>query len=592
MPKNFRYFFVLSLSFFCTFFLNVSADAAVITWDNEGGDSNWSTCANWTTDSCPGSADVATFDATSDTASTIDAGFAGSVLGVDLNTGYNSTVTQAAATTLLIGDTDLDIAAGAVTMAADGVFNINDDFIMTAGTFNAGGTIYLRDDWTHTVGGTFNHSNGTVVFDEASDTTMNVNTTETFYNFTLNKDGVFYLSLSSGDSAVVVNLLTLTNGRLIEGGGTSRLKPQGDVVVASTIDSNTLQLEFTGSGDQNFDLTGAEGLIDASVTVNKSGGTLTMLSALTLDSIGQDFLLQSGSFDPNGNALSVVDQFNVSGGTYLSNAATLDINGDFTLSGGTFNAPTTTMYLEDDWTHTAGGTYNHSNGTIVFDGAQDTTINVATNETFYNLTIDKTTNWQVIVSLGDSLTVTNQTDLLDGRLQQGGTTSRLHPLSNLLIHPDFDGGSLHIEFTGTNAQNFDLTGAESIFDGLITINKTSGAVTLLSDLTLNASGQDLTIASGTLDPNGNAVTVEDQFLVSGGVYASGAGTLTVNNDVIISAGTFNAPTTTMYLFDDWTHTAGGTFNHNDGVVEVFSASDSSFNFDSGLVTSGLFSSFT
>lgn len=571
----------------------VAANAAVITWDNGGGDSNWSTCDNWVGDACPGSSDVATFDGTSNTVSTIDAGFAGSVQGLDLNAGYTSTITQAAATTLLIGNTDLAIDSGTVTMASDGIFDINDDVIIAGGIFNAGGTINLRDDWIHTVGGTFNHSNGTVVFDSNSDGLINLNTTETFYNFTMNKDNNWNLTVASGDSIIIENLLTLTDGDLLQGGGTSRVKPQGNVVVASTIDPVTnLHMEFTGSANQNFDLTGGVDAYDGLITINKSGGTVTMLSALTMDQTGQDLIIAAGTFDPNGNNIFVQDQFQVTGGTYASNSATLDIDADFTLSSGTFNAPTSTMYVEDDWIHTAGGTYNHNNGTLVFDGNQDSAVSLSSNEDFYNLTIDKDDNWLVSVNSGDTITVLNQLNLLDGRVQQGGGTSRVYPQSHVLVHADLDTSNLHMEFTGTAAQNFTLTGGEANWDGLITINKVSETVTLLSDLTMDQLGQDFFLTSGTFDPNDFNVSIKDQFNQSGGTYQAGTGTFTTLNDFTLSGGVFNAPSSTLYITDDWTHTAGGTFNNNDGTINFNGGSDTLINVNGAVGTSGVFHSLT
>ena len=511
------------------------------------------------------------------------------MLGLDVNAGYTSTITQASGTTLNIGTSNLAIDSGTVTMATNGVFDIEEDFIFGGGTFNAGGTINIRDDWTDIASATFNHSNGTVVFDSNSDSNININTSETFYNFTMDKSDNWNLVLTNGDSIVILNTLTLTDGDLIQGGISARIKPEGNVVIASTIDPNTnLHMEFTGSANQNFDLTGATDSYNGLITVNKSGGTLTMSSALTMDAIGQDFTLAAGTFDPNGNNIYVEDQFLVSGGTYASNAATLEIEGDFTLSGGTFNAPTTTMYIEDDWIHTAGGTYNHNNATVIFDGDQDTAISLASNEDFYNLTIDKSNNWIVNVNIGDSLTILNQLSLLDGRVLQGGITTRLYPQSHVVVHPDIDSSNIHMEFTGTANQNFDLTGAEANWDGLITVNKSGGTLTMLSSLTLDASGQDFTLAAGTFDPNGNNIYVEDQFLVSGGTYQLGTGTLTINNDFTLSGGTFNAPSTTIYIRDDWIHTAGGTFNHDSGTVEFNGGSDTLVDINNALPTSAVF----
>src|SRR5688572_22768341 len=77
------------------------ASAATVTWDNGALDGLWSSCANWSSDACPGASDVATFNpATSDTSATIDAGFAGSVAGVNMMSGYTGTITQARSLTV------------------------------------------------------------------------------------------------------------------------------------------------------------------------------------------------------------------------------------------------------------------------------------------------------------------------------------------------------------------------------------------------------------------------------------------------------------------------------------------------------------
>lgn len=69
------------------------AKAAAYTWDGGGADNNWSTCANWSTDTCPVAGDTVTFNSTSTKNSTIDAGWGGSVTSVSITTGYTGTIT-------------------------------------------------------------------------------------------------------------------------------------------------------------------------------------------------------------------------------------------------------------------------------------------------------------------------------------------------------------------------------------------------------------------------------------------------------------------------------------------------------------------
>src|SRR5439155_811496 len=87
-------------------------------------------------------------------------------------------------------------------------------------------------------------------------------------------------------------------------------------------------------------------------------------------------------------------------------AGTTDLGiGDFTLSSGTFTSTSGTLKIGTtdefggNWTHTAGGTFNHNNGTVKF--SQTGTVDVAGSETFYNLT--KASYRPTTIAPGDTL---------------------------------------------------------------------------------------------------------------------------------------------------------------------------------------------
>ena len=71
-----------------------STSAVNRTWDGGGSTSSWSEAANWSGDVVPGSGDIAVFDGTSTKDSVIDAGFGGSLQGLQINSGYTGTITQ------------------------------------------------------------------------------------------------------------------------------------------------------------------------------------------------------------------------------------------------------------------------------------------------------------------------------------------------------------------------------------------------------------------------------------------------------------------------------------------------------------------
>src|SRR6185503_11352855 len=116
--------------------------ALTITWDGGGGDNNWSTCANWdNSNTCPGGSDVATFNGTNTKDATIDGSFAGSVLGINIASGYTGTVTQARS--LTIGTSGYTQAAGIFTGATQTIDMNDGSFSLSGGTFTStSGTLF------------------------------------------------------------------------------------------------------------------------------------------------------------------------------------------------------------------------------------------------------------------------------------------------------------------------------------------------------------------------------------------------------------------------------------------------------------------
>jgi len=123
-------------------------------WDGGGATNNWSEAANWSGDTVPGSGDVAIFDGTNTEDATIDAGFAGSVSGLQINAGYTGTITQAAA--LTVGSSGYSQSTATFT-GGSSTLTVQGNFSLTGGTFNApSGTLSFPSNFTVGAGATFN----------------------------------------------------------------------------------------------------------------------------------------------------------------------------------------------------------------------------------------------------------------------------------------------------------------------------------------------------------------------------------------------------------------------------------------------------
>ncbi|MBM3881161.1 MAG: DUF2341 domain-containing protein [Verrucomicrobia bacterium] len=566
------------------------------------------------------------------------------------------------ATLRAFNDFMLQTSANGVFTANNATVDIDRDLILAAGTFNApAGTLWVGRHWTHPTSGTFNHNNGTVVFDGGS-ATADVIATEIFHHLNVNlNSSSAVLTIAAGDTLRVLGTLTLSNGQV----QTGTLEARGHVAVGSSWDGGNALLLFAGTANQDFDLTNATSYWRGNIAIQKAGGTVTMLSDLYLNSFStQALTLTSGTLHLNGrvvevwtssapaNTLTVNGTFTVtgtgqlraynfvqnaagtfsfsstptlriynsftlgaSGAVFNASGATVDIDGSVSLANGTFNAPTGTLSVGGAWSRT-GATFNAGSGTVVFDGA-GSFVEVPTTETFQHLTVNLSSSSHVLsVALNDTLRVLGHLSLVNGTAAQNASGATFEAHGNVVVGSSWDGGNLPLRFAGGNAQSFDLTSATSSFRGHVIVNKSAGAVTMLSDLYLAHSGQTLTLTAGTLDLSGRVVevyfsgggtgslvangtftvagagqlrcmhysqTAAGTFSFSGGatlrtygdftLNASGAtftansATVDIDGALTLSAGTFNAPAGTLFVGRNWTRT-GGIFNHHNGTVTL------------------------
>ncbi len=553
-------------TFFLIFFLFFSAKAYAITWDGGGADNNWSTPENWDTDMIPTAGDDVIFNGTSSKNSTIDTDFTITSLAIEV--GYAGTITGTS--------NNLTILTG---------------FTLSAGTFTApSGTMSIDSDFIHN-GGTFNHNSGTVSFDGGPTTVTISAMSETFNNLTINKSGN-PLNLGAGKTLIVLGTLRLQDGSF-DGAGT--IEAQNGITVDSTFDGGSGTVSATQNVSRTITFPAGATLPKFSVASSATGTTLTTSGSGTVTF--NTLTLNTGTFNGGSVNLTTQTTLTLGGGdlntgsgnltvttNYSQSGATSDFNGgtgthsiagsatisdgtfslasnsntttitslsisettsttftggtgnitllsNFSLASGTFNAPSGNFTIPGDYSHT-GGTFNNNSGTVIFgNGTTNVTLTPAT-ETFNNLTINKDGN-VLTLGAGKTFIVSGTLLLQDGLFDGAGT---IQALGNVTVSPTFDGGTGTLLFSGSASQTFDLTGATTLFDGPVAVDKSGGEVNLASSFTVE-TGRSLTLTEGTFDLNGNNLTTTGAtFTVEDGGNLQLQGGETVTGDPTLNAG--------------------------------------------------------
>ncbi|MCA9381255.1 hypothetical protein KC678_03245 [Candidatus Dojkabacteria bacterium] len=401
--------------------------AATLTWDGGGGDNNWSTCTNWTTDTCPGTLDTVIFDGTSTKDATIDASFAGTVRYLTISSGYTGTITANRSITVVLNYNQ-----------ADGVLDLTNQ----SGTFttvNITGGLFTASSADTTFKGVFTINNSSY-FDANGGNIILAPPNNTSYTYTCNNTifnqvtiaptaGNATLTVSSGCNFPLGNNPTISS--------TSAVKLYGDLSGTGTLNWSTASMQIYSTGT----LSGFSGFNTGALRL--TGKTLDLSTATTFAMTG-DLIVESSSNLTLPSPTGTIQLYDLT----LSTSSTL------TASDGTMN-------VRDNMTLSTGTTFN-SNGGIInlnptgnvsYDCYSHTfdliTINAATNS------IDLNINSTCDFPLGNNpvITGTNVDLMLDGTLSGTGTLDA--NASNLWVVS----GSTLSGFDGLEINRFYINGA-------------------------------------------------------------------------------------------------------------------------------------
>ena len=485
-----------------TLVLTLTLLAGLAPWAEAGdrywiatSDGNWNDTANWSDSasgsggsSVPGSVDIAYFGADTSKDGNCSINDTANVAGINIAAGYDGTITQGAFA-INVGSTGWTQAGGTFAGNASAI-TLNGAFALSGGTFNCGNqtitsTVY---NWTRP-GGTFNAGSGTVTFSTGSQTNYSIAGSTMFNN----------LTFRNGSSGTAVATVDLNGGTLTVNG--------------------TLTFSTAGNGTINVNNGTIEAKADITLTDDEAGGLSGALggtAALLVNGAGAQALTQTP------------------GTTRLSGLPPLTINkasGTLSLSG--------TIQTGNNWTYTAG-TIDAGTSTVIFRGASGTSQTISGSHTLNNVTflntVTGTGTHTITIAGGTTLTIAGTTTFdCTGSGDIKIETGVFECQGNVNVadgRPYY--GTAVFKLTGTADQTFTYSGGATSFRFSPTIDKASGTVTLGSNVSLAAAGQDLIWTSGGLDLATYTLTVADQVTI-----AAGATTLGVTVPDSTTAGRLN-----------------------------------------------------
>ncbi|HRN70311.1 MAG TPA: DUF2341 domain-containing protein, partial [Candidatus Woesebacteria bacterium] len=438
----------------------------------------------------PGPADQMNFDADCDNSAVWDSDATATVTTFNLNTGYSGTVTLARS-----------LAVNSTMTVNDGIFTASNQTLAVTSTFtlNTGGTFIASSEtttftFTFTInGGTFNHNNGTVIFN-GSTATLSCN------NITFN---LVILAGTAGTKTINSNcFFPLGANPSIISGGSYTLNGTLSGSGAFTKSGNTVTLN-TGSSLVGFSDLSVNGLVIAGANMNfNTYSSFTAASTVTLS---------LGSLSLPNNA---------------------DLNGELNISGGTFNTPSGIMTVAGSLTISGSPTFNANGGTVTFDGGSQTLNcnNIELNFAIFSGSGTKTVMTNCSIPLGNNPTIPTgfNITLNGGRLTGSGTLTKSGNIINIQ-----NGGNLS-GFTGLIVQSLTISAAstDTILDlSTYTVVDINGAFTL--NAPTNPYTNTFIAPSGTITVAGNLTINGGTFIANNGtiIFDGSSGTLTCNNAV-------------------------------------------------------------
>jgi len=383
---------------------------------------------------------------------------------------------------------NLTVAGGSINNAGDdtGNWDIGNLTINTPGSLTAtSGNLHVSGDWENN--GTFNHNNGTVVFDDSANQTIVSNTgpsnENAFFNVEIDKTGN---GLTFSDR-VTINSLATTNAAY-------DISFEGDnsIVSTATVFNNTGNLVLGNDGD---DITFSNGATHTSGETSINGTVAATAGDLQFGTTRLIGRLSADAGTINTAALSALGTGDTISAINLSTGdITIADANNVNLSGTTVDTGTVSG--------TAGGALSNisisATGTATIAGAIATDMGTVT-------TMSDTLSLQSVETEGKQQYAANEIQL-NGDLTGGGE----------LVLQTLD-STQNIELAGGGASTaLDLTTSElallkEFSDITIGRSDSTGTITVMAGETVNVT-DSLNLVAGRIDVTGATIVTNNKSL--------------------------------------------------------------------------------
>lgn len=505
--------------------------------------SNWNNISNWSLTSggvggasVPNSTDTAFFDLNGLGDCTFDVNV--NVFQLRFTENYVGTVSQNSFS-LSVGKGGFVIQA-ADFLGGSATIDINGDISLNGGKFTStSGELKIAGNYLN-VGCIFVNNSGTVIFD-GKDGAKTYNTYNPADEFNILKvdlaDGQ-KLSVSSGDTLVVNSLLDCVEGGL-DGAGIVLLK--GDCNVTTNWDSGNAKLNFIGAGDSYLRFNN-EVWDGSDIILNKSNLT----SKLIVEDTDNDGFVKFGNTDKSFELVSGILEF--------EDGISADLNFKNIILGSDakMKFPSKFLIFQGNYTN-SGGTIDHNNGTVIFDGTADALFTSFTSQKLNEVVVQMPSTASLRITSGGSLDVANLI-CSTGKINGAG---EINITDTCLINSSWSGGTAKMNFVGSGSSyliygnavwegnNIELekdSNSDTLFiqdkdgDGLVTMGGSTSELKLVTGIlsfepTVNVDFQfqDIVVESGaTIVEPSNKVQIKGNYINNGGNYNSNGGTVVFN----------------------------------------------------------------